>query len=90
MSRSRECGSANASTLKRTHRTRRATGISWRDAQRMQIAPGLSVRAASLIDLIRIAEASPDPDARMFVSPLWATLERSRRYATEAPTVEHA
>jgi transcriptional regulator with XRE-family HTH domain len=61
-----------------------------RDAQSIQIAPGVSVRVASLIDLIRIAEASPDPDARMFVSALWATLERSRRYATEAPEVEHA
>jgi len=61
-----------------------------RDAQSMQIAPGVSVKVASLTDLIRIAEASPDPDARMFVSALWATLERSRRYATEAPAVEHA
>ncbi len=60
------------------------------DAQSMQIAPGVSVRVASLIDLIRIAEASPDPDARMFVSALWATLERSRRYAAEAPEAEHA
>jgi hypothetical protein len=50
-----------------------------RDAQSMQIAPGLSVRVASLIDLIRIAESSPDPDARMFVSALWATLEMRQR-----------
>ncbi len=61
-----------------------------RDAQSMQIAPGVSVRVCSLIDLIRIAEASPDPDARMFVSALWATLERRRRYETEAPQAEHA
>jgi transcriptional regulator with XRE-family HTH domain len=61
-----------------------------RDAQSMQIAPGVSVGVCSLIDLIRIAEASPDPDARMFVSALWATLERSRRYETEAPEAEHA
>jgi transcriptional regulator with XRE-family HTH domain len=61
-----------------------------RDAQSMQIVPGISVRVCSLIDLIRIAEASPDPDARMFVSALWATLQRSRRYATEAPQAEHA
>ncbi len=60
-----------------------------RDAQSMQIAPGVSVSVASLIDLIRIAEASPDPDARMYVSALWATLERSRRYAAEAPETEH-
>jgi transcriptional regulator with XRE-family HTH domain len=61
-----------------------------RDAKRIQIAPGMTVRVASLIDLIRIAEASPDPDARMFVSALWATLERARRYDSEAPEAEHA
>ena len=61
-----------------------------RDAQSVQIALGVSVRVCSLIDLIRIAEASPDPDARMFVSALWATLERRRRYTTEAPEAEHA
>jgi transcriptional regulator with XRE-family HTH domain len=61
-----------------------------RDAQSMRITPEVSVRVASLIDLIRIAEASPDPDARMFVSALWATLERGRRYDAEAPKVEHA
>jgi transcriptional regulator with XRE-family HTH domain len=60
-----------------------------RDAQSVQIAPGVSVRVCSLIDLIRIAEASPDADARMFVSALWATLERGRRYDTEAPEAEH-
>jgi transcriptional regulator with XRE-family HTH domain len=60
-----------------------------RDAHSVQIAPGVSVRVCSLIDLIRIAEASPDPDARMFVSALWATLERTRRYATEAPEADH-
>ncbi len=31
----------------------------------MQIAPGVSVRVASLIDLIRIAESSRDADARV-------------------------
>ncbi len=61
-----------------------------RDAQRVQIASAASVRVCSLLDLIRIAEASPDPDARMFVSALWATLERSRRYDTETPEGEHA
>ena len=35
-----------------------------RDAQSMQIAPGCPCRVASLIDLIRIAEASTGPDAR--------------------------
>ena len=60
------------------------------DAQSMQITPGVSVRVASLIDLIRIAEASPDPDARMFVPALWATLERRRRYDIEAPEAGHA
>ncbi len=54
-----------------------------RDAHSMQIAPGVSVRVASLIDLIRVAEASPDPDERMFVAALWATLERARRYDVE-------
>ncbi len=56
-----------------------------RDAQTMQIAPGMSVRVASLIDLIRIAEASPDPDARAFVPALWATLEMRRRQPQDAP-----
>ena len=60
-----------------------------RDAQRMEIAPGVTVRVASLIDLIRMAEASPDPDARMYVSALWATLEVRRREENEA-RVEHA
>lgn len=50
-----------------------------RDAQTIQIALSTSVKVASLIDLIRIAEASPDPDARTFVPALWATLEVSRR-----------
>jgi transcriptional regulator with XRE-family HTH domain len=61
-----------------------------RDAEKMEIAPGVSVRVASLIDLIRIAEASPDPDARMFIAALWATLERSRRYEDETAQVAHA
>jgi transcriptional regulator with XRE-family HTH domain len=61
-----------------------------RDAQTMQIAPGVSVRVASLIDLIRIAEASPDPDARMFVSALWAALEMRRRDQTKGPQAGHA
>jgi transcriptional regulator with XRE-family HTH domain len=50
-----------------------------RDAQSVQIAPGVSVRVASLIDLIRIAESSRDPDARVHVPALWATLEAGRR-----------
>ncbi len=59
-----------------------------RDAQSMQIAPGVSVRVASLIDLIRIAEASP-ADERMFVAALWATLERGRRYELEVAEGSH-
>jgi len=50
----------------------------------------VSVRVASLIDLIRIAEASPDPEERMFVSALWATIERARRYELELPELSHA
>ncbi len=52
-----------------------------RDAQTMQLAPGVTVtvRVASLIDLIRIAEASPDPDARTHVPALWATLNAQRQ-----------
>ncbi len=50
-----------------------------RDAEPTQIAPGVVVRVASLIDLIRIAEASPDPDARVHVPALWATLAERRR-----------
>jgi transcriptional regulator with XRE-family HTH domain len=60
-----------------------------RDAQSMQIAPGVSVSVASLIDLIRIAESSPDPDARMFVSALWATLEMRQRKAQDTTKAGH-
>lgn len=52
-----------------------------RDAEIMQIAPSTSVRVASLLDLIRIAEASPDASARASVPALWATLEMRRRQA---------
>ncbi|HEV3321452.1 MAG TPA: helix-turn-helix transcriptional regulator [Solirubrobacteraceae bacterium] len=45
-----------------------------RDAQRMEIAPGVSVRVASLIDLIRIGESS-GARARTFLPALWATLQ---------------
>jgi hypothetical protein len=45
----------------------------------MQIAPGVRVRVASLIDLIRIAEASRDPDARVNRPALWATLDMHQR-----------
>ncbi|HSZ06285.1 MAG TPA: helix-turn-helix transcriptional regulator [Solirubrobacteraceae bacterium] len=54
-----------------------------RDAEIMQIAPSTSVRVASLLDLIRIAEASPDAGARASVPALWATLEMHRREAAE-------
>jgi len=50
-----------------------------RDAELVEVAPGSRVRAASLIDLIRIAEASPDPGARVHVPALWATLGLRRR-----------
>jgi hypothetical protein len=55
-----------------------------RDAQSMQIAPGVSVRVASLIDLIRIAESSRDRDTRTFVPALWATLEMRQREPQDA------
>jgi transcriptional regulator with XRE-family HTH domain len=54
-----------------------------RDAETMQITPHTLVRVASLLDLLRIAEASPDPGARASVPALWATLEMCRRQATE-------
>ena len=54
-----------------------------RDAETMQIAPGTSVRVASLLDVIRIAKASPDAGARASVPALWATLEMHRRQAAE-------
>jgi transcriptional regulator with XRE-family HTH domain len=53
-----------------------------RDAGAMQVTPEAAVRVASLIDLIRIAEASPDPNARVHVPALWATLEARRQDAT--------
>jgi len=52
-----------------------------RDAETVQIVPGASIRVASLLDLIRIAEASPDDRARASVPALWATLEMRRRQA---------
>jgi transcriptional regulator with XRE-family HTH domain len=59
-----------------------------RDAQSVPIAPEVSVQVASLIDLIRIAEASTGPDGRLFVPALWATLETRQRWAEdpERPT----
>jgi hypothetical protein len=53
----------------------------------MQIAPGTAVRVASLLDLIRIAEASLDTGARASVLALWATLEARRRQAPDMTTV---
>lgn len=50
-----------------------------RDAETIQLTSDTAVRVASLIDLIRIAEASPAPDARVHVPALWATLEARRR-----------
>lgn len=50
-----------------------------RDAETMPINPSASVRVASLLDLIRIAEASPEAGARTSVPALWATLETRRR-----------
>jgi hypothetical protein len=55
-----------------------------RDATNIPIAPGVSVQVASLIDLIRIAEASTGPDGRTFVPALWATLETQQRRAEDA------
>ncbi len=55
-----------------------------RDATNMLIAPGTSVQVASLIDLIRIAEASTGPDGRTGVPALWATLETQQRQAKDA------
>ena len=55
-----------------------------RDATSMLIAPGVSVEVASLIDLIRIAEASTGPDGRLFVPALWATLQAQQRLAKDA------
>jgi transcriptional regulator with XRE-family HTH domain len=49
------------------------------DAQPMKLISGKSVQVASLLDLIRIAESSPDPDARTSVPALWATLDAQRR-----------
>ena len=50
-----------------------------RDAEGIRLASNVTVKVASLIDLIRIAEASPDPNARVHVPALWATLEERRR-----------
>lgn len=54
-----------------------------RDATSVAIAPEVSVQVASLIDLIRIAEASTGPDGRTFVPALWATLETRQRWVED-------
>ena len=54
-----------------------------RDAQQMEIAPGVAVRVASLIDLIRIAESS-GTEARTFLPALWATLDMRQSHAQDA------
>ncbi|HEY7961018.1 MAG TPA: helix-turn-helix transcriptional regulator [Solirubrobacteraceae bacterium] len=53
-----------------------------RDAETMQLAPSVTIGVASLIDLIRIAEASPDAGARVHVPALWATLDVHRQGET--------
>jgi transcriptional regulator with XRE-family HTH domain len=55
-----------------------------RDATGVLVAPELAVQVASVIDLIRIAEASTGPDGRLFVPALWATLEAQQRSAEDA------
>jgi len=55
-----------------------------RDATSVLVAPGKSVQVASLIDLIRIAEASTGPNGRLFVPALWATLEAQQRRTEDA------
>lgn len=55
-----------------------------RDASSVLIAPEVSVQVASVIDLIRIAEASTGPDGRLFVPALWATLEAQQRFTVDA------
>ena len=55
-----------------------------RDASSIVIAPGVSVQVASVIDLIRIAEASTGPDGRLYVPALWATLEAQQRVVDDA------
>jgi hypothetical protein len=58
-----------------------------RDAVAFELGAGLTVLAASLVDLIRIAEASPRLDDRGDAVALRATLERSSsgRAETRAP-----
>ena len=73
------CLGGRSCTRRSCRPARAATADLARDAQSMQIAPGVSVRVASLIDLIRIAESSRDGDARTFVPALWATLEMRQR-----------
>jgi hypothetical protein len=46
-----------------------------RDATRLEVAPALSVVTASLADLVRIAEASPEPESHAQALALRATLE---------------
>jgi transcriptional regulator with XRE-family HTH domain len=54
-----------------------------RDAETMRITPNTSVRVASLLDLIRIADASPDASVRASVPALWATHEMRQGQARD-------
>lgn len=46
-----------------------------RDGQLIEIGSGVSVRVASLIDLIRIAEAAGESSSRAVLPALWSTLQ---------------
>lgn len=56
-----------------------------RDAADLELATGISVRVASLIDLLRIAEAGRATGTGIFVPALWATLEVTRRRTDVEP-----
>ncbi len=59
----------------------------YRDLQRASRPVALEqavVQVAALRDLIRIADASPLPERRMFLPALWATLEQAERPAVLA------
>jgi transcriptional regulator with XRE-family HTH domain len=52
-----------------------------RDAEDIELAPGVSVSVASLVDLLRMADAGRAAGTGIFLPALWRTLEITRKRA---------
>jgi len=74
-------GSPGLLALSTPRRTRGYRDLA-RSADQLEL-DGTPVRVASLIDLIRVAEADPSSSLRSFRAALWATLQRRRGRRTQ-------